>query len=97
MTPPRKMIESENHTLINPPTRRPVNNILFCSGGGIAATFFTLGAIKQLLDNDKFLNTFDIITSASGSTITANLIELCYDNNLVGAVANWYELYFVGT
>jgi hypothetical protein len=94
-----KMIETANHALIDPLKRQPVNNILFCSGGGIQASFFTLGAIKQLLDNDKFLNTFDIITSASGSgsTITANIIELCYDNNIVGAVAGWYELYVVGT
>jgi hypothetical protein len=96
MTSPN-MIEIANHALTYPHKRQPVNNILFCSGGGIEATFFTLGAIKQLLDNDKFFNTFDIITSASGSTITANIIELCYDNNLVGAVAGWYELYVVGT
>ncbi len=53
-----KMIESVNHAFIEPIIRTPVDNILFCSGGGIAATFFTLGAIKQLIGD-----TFDIIST----------------------------------
>ena len=90
-----KIIESVNHAFIEPIIRTPVDNILFCSGGGIAATFFTLGAIKQLLDNNKLLNTFDIISATSGSVITLILVELCYDNNLVGVVPDWYERYVV--
>ncbi len=72
------MIESVNHAFIDPSIRTPVDNILLCSGGGIAATFFTLGAIEQLLDNNKFLNTFDIISSTSGSVIPLLLVELHY-------------------
>ena len=89
------MIESVNHAFIEPIIRTPVDNILVCSGGGIAATFFTLGAIKQLLDNNKFLNTFDIISATSGSVIALLLVELCYDNNVVGVVPEWYERYVV--
>ncbi len=50
-----KMIES----FIEPTVRTPVDN-----DGGIKAFFFTLGTNKQMLDNNKFLNTFDIISIA---------------------------------
>ena len=96
MTTP-KMIESVNHAFIEPIIRTPVDNTLFCSGGGIAAAFFTIGAIKQLIDNNKFLNTFDIISATSGSVISLLLVELCYDNNVVGVVPDWYERYVVQT
>ena len=60
-----KTIESVNHAFIEPTVRTPIDNILFCSGGGIEATF-TLGAIKQLLDdNNKFLNMFNILAPSS--------------------------------
>ena len=53
MTTP-KMIESVNNAFIEPIIRRCVDNILFCSDGGIAATFFTVGAIKQLISTASY-------------------------------------------
>ena len=71
-----------------------VDNILCCSAGGIGAVFFTIGVIKKLLDDDKFLNNFDVISAVSGSVIPISFIELCYDNNLINE-KDWYEKYVV--
>ena len=73
-----------------------VDNILCCSAGGLSAIFFTLGVIRQLLHNNKFINNFDIISASSGSVITIILIEMCYDNNLI-TEENWFEKYVVKT
>jgi hypothetical protein len=68
---------------LSPSFERPSTTFSYAA----AATFFTLGAIKQLLDNNKFLNTFDIIYATSGSVITLLLVE--------GVVPDWYEIYVV--
>jgi len=92
---PQKILSSLNKIFEKKYKKQHVDNILFCTGGGILQIFFTLGAIKQLHDNNRFLNTFDIISSTSGGAITSIFIELCYDNNLVGVVPDWYDRYVV--
>ena len=76
--------------------RIPVNNIMCCSAGGIGAAFFTAGSIKCLLDNNNFLNTFDIISASSGSVIPIILTELCFENNLITEI-DWFDKYVVNT
>jgi len=88
------IIKTNNDIILKPIIRKDVDNILFCSGGGIQACFFTMGAIKCLIDNDEFINKFDVITATSGSVITCLLIEICYNNNLVGR-KNWYKNYVI--
>ena len=90
------MIETVNSRLLRPAERVSVDNILFLSGGGIQALFFSLGAIQYLVDNDAFLGKFDMISATSGSVILAVIIEICYDNNLVRH-KNWYSKYVVAT
>ena len=90
--PYQTIIATNNDVLLKPIVRKDVDHILFCSGGGIQACFFTMGAIKCLIENNEFINKFDIITSTSGSVIPCLLIEQCYKNNLVGR-KNWYKKY----
>lgn len=92
---PQKITSSLNKIFKKTHKKQQVGNILFCTGGGMPQIFFTLGAIKQLHDNNRFLNTFDIISATSGGSVTSIFIELCYDNNLVGVVPDWYDRYVV--
>ena len=75
-------------------TRINVDSVLCCSAGGVAAAFFTLGAIERLLEKDEFLNKFEVISASSGSVVPVILIELCYDNNLI-TEKNWFYNYVV--
>lgn len=73
-----------------------VHNVMFCSGGGIASIFFTLGALGYLVEHDLFLGQYDVISAISGSTIPIALIEICYENQLVYE-RNWFKKYVVRT
>jgi len=73
--------------------RKKVKNLLLISGGGVSATFFSMGALRCLFDNNLF--NFDVISSVSGSTILLHFIEQSYHQGFYKE-DRWYEKYIRG-
>ena len=85
-----KIKSSFGHRLINPPPRTNISDMLMISGGGTSQTFFALGAVKCLIDNQRF--NFQVISAVSGGTILLVFIELCYMAKLT-TEPGWYQKY----
>ena len=77
------MIGTVNERLIQPLSRQLDQAVLFCSGGGIPALFFSTGAMGRLLQQGENLSTFDVVSATSAGALLCRLIETCYDHNLV--------------
>ena len=86
----RKIISDVNHAILERKPRINISSLLCCSGGGIPASAFTLGAIQRQVETGEFYR-HDVISSASGSTLVCMLIERCYDLDLVDlSSSEWY-------
>jgi len=86
----RVIIADHTDYFVNNPARIKINNLLVVSGGGISATFFAMGAVKYLIDNNLF--SFDVISSVSGATILIHFIELAVSYKF-NKEKNWYNKY----
>lgn len=85
-----KIKSSIGHRLMSPPPRPKVSDLLMISGGGTSQTFFALGAVRCLIDNQRF--NFDVISAVSGGTILLLFIELCILAKL-DVEPGWYQKY----
>ena len=94
--PPPRMIASANMRWLETIEKQSVDEVLFCSGGGIAAAFFTLGALRALEEQSQVFsgNRFAVVSAISGSCIPCILIERCYDLGLVGE-RDWFNRFVV--
>ena len=70
--------------------RKKIKNLLLIGGGGTSATFYALGAVKCLIDNDLF--DFDVISAVSGATFLTHFIELAMHFNYYKK-HNWFNIY----
>jgi hypothetical protein len=84
-----------NHAILGAVPRIPVDSLLCCSGGGIPACMFTLGAIQRQVETGEFYQ-HDVVSSASGSTVVCALVERCYALGYVTPSSpEWYTVHVV--
>jgi hypothetical protein len=83
-----------------PDSRRRIDRILLLSGGGLLQTFFSVGAIKCLVDNGMFYDRegdafyFDVISAVSGGTMVLSLIDFATNPQVAyHRRDDWYNLY----
>jgi hypothetical protein len=62
----------------------PVNKVICMSGGGSAASTFTLGALRRMNECDVLLDA-DVYSCSSGSTFIMHLLQLCILDKIVYA------------
>ena len=84
------IIEDYSVSSFEPSVRKNINKCLILTGGGTNQTFFSMGAVKCLIDNNMF--DFEVISGISGGTLLLTLIDLsiCYKFNLEN---DWYNIY----
>lgn len=85
-----QIIDDHFELFLAPQMPKKVKDMLIISGGGVSATFFTMGAVKCLIDNDM-LN-FDVMSSVSGGTLLLHFVEQSYHQGYTKE-DNWYEKY----
>jgi hypothetical protein len=84
-----------NHQILIPKPRARIRSLLCCSGGGVPACFFTLGAMQRQIETGVFYE-HDVISSASGSTLVCALVERCYDLRYVDPSSpEWFVTHVV--
>ena len=84
------IIQDHLQNLVNTAPRKKIKNLLLISGGGVSATFLSMGAIKCLIENNLF--DFDVISSVSGGTIMLHFIEQCYHKGFYKE-NGWFDKY----
>ena len=91
MTTP-KIISDEVDTIFIPSERKKIKNALVLTGGGTTQTFFAMGAVACLIDNEHF--DFDLITAVSGGSLLLIFIDLCYNKTYnYYKEPDWYNRY----
>lgn len=88
----RKIKSDEANDIFTKSDRNPINNALVLTGGGITQTFFSMGAVACLIDNNLF--DFDLITAVSGGSLLLVFIDLCYNEAYnYYKEPDWYNRY----
>ena len=88
----RKIISDEVDTIFIPSERKKIKNALVLTGGGTTQTFFAMGAVACLVENEQF--DFDLITAVSGGSLLLVFIDLCYNETYnYYKEPDWYNRY----
>jgi len=95
-----RIIHDESIDIVAPDERKRIGRMLLLAGGGILQTFFSMGAVKCLVDNGMFYDRkkdvfyFEVISAISGGTLLLFFIDLATNPQYsYHKQADWYNKY----